>query len=115
VEELFVDDLLDVLHADKTEPDRLRTDHDDRPVFALVEAADSLARIWCFRPASLMASLKADFNFLLPSGWQLGRGSALVPLVGEDEDVMVKLWHCCCFLPIRLIASNAGCTACLAF
>jgi hypothetical protein len=39
VEELFVDDLLDVLHADKTEPDRLRTDHDDRPVFALVEAA----------------------------------------------------------------------------
>ncbi len=74
-EEVLGDDLLDVLDVDKAVPDGLRIDHDDGAVLALVEGAGLVGPDMVLQAGFLMASLKADFSFLLPLGRQLGRGA----------------------------------------
>ena len=86
VEEVFGNDLVDVAGVDVAVPDRFGIDDDDGAVLALVEAA-GFARMWCLRPASLMASLKAALSFLLPLGRQLGRAAD-----SSRSLVQMKMW-----------------------
>jgi len=93
VQEVFVDDLLDVLEVDEAVPDGLRIDHDYGSVLALVEATGLVGADVVLKASFLDGILECRFKLFAALGQTAGPRGAFVALVGADEDVVVKLWH----------------------
>jgi hypothetical protein len=93
VEEVFGDDLGDVFDVDEAIPDGLGVDHDDRTVFALVEAAGFVGPDVVLEAGFLDGVFEGRFELFAAAGKAAGTGGAFVAFVGADEDVVVKFWH----------------------
>ena len=91
--QVFLDDLLHVLHLYKAIPDRVRIDHHHRPMLALVQASQFIRPDLPLQPRLFDRVFEGRFQLFasLPGAtWPVG---LLVALVGADKHMMLKLSH----------------------
>ena len=91
VEKMSGDDFRDIFEMDESVPDGLGIDHNDRAVFALVEAAGLVGADVMLEAGFLDGVFEGGFELFAAVGKATGTGGGFVALVGADEDVVVKL------------------------
>jgi hypothetical protein len=108
VEEMFCDDLLNVVDVDEAVPDGLGIDHDDGAVLALIEASGFVGADVMLEASVFDGVLEGRFELFAAVGEAAGAGGRFVALVGADEDVVVKLWQESGSLPERRVCGTQG-------
>jgi hypothetical protein len=93
VEEMLVDDLLYVFYVDEAVPDGVGVDDDDGAVFALVETAKLVGADLALQTGFLDGVLERLFQFFAALGAATGSGGIFIPLIGAEEEMMLKLRH----------------------
>jgi hypothetical protein len=93
VEEMLVDDLLHVFDMDEAVPDGVGVDDDDGAVLALVETAKLIRADLSLEANAFDGVLERIFQLfaaLVAAAWA---ASVFFPLVGAEEEMVLKLRH----------------------
>ena len=93
VQQMFGDDLIDILELDKAVPDSLGIDDDHGAMLALVEAAGLVGPDHVLEAGTLDGVLEGRFELLAALRKAAWPGGVLVSLVGADEQMMLKFRH----------------------
>ena len=93
MEQVFADNLLNVLQLDEAVPDGLGVDHDDGTVLALIEAARLICPDREFQASFLQGVFERRFELFSALAAATRAGSALIPLVPTDKEVVLELWQ----------------------
>jgi hypothetical protein len=93
VEEVFGDDLVDVVGVNVAVPDSFGIDDDNGAMLALVEAAGFIGADEVLEAGFLDGVLERSFELLAALVKATGTGGGFVALVGADEDVVVEFWQ----------------------
>jgi hypothetical protein len=91
VDEVFLNDLVDVLQLNKAVPDGFGIDDNGGTVLALVQAPSLVGTNLVLQPGLLQCVLEGGFELLSAPGATAWAGGAFVALVGADKDVVVEL------------------------
>jgi hypothetical protein len=90
---MLFDDLRDILSMHKAIPDRVRIDHNHRPVLALVKTPQFVRPHFALQTGVLERILEGVLELPAASSGTTGTGCVFVPLIGTDKEMMLKLCH----------------------
>jgi hypothetical protein len=87
------DDFIHVGDRNSAIPDRIRINHDIRPVLALVQTAGFIGPYPVFQPALGKFLFEDPLQLAGPTWITAGSGTTFWPLVDADENVLLELGH----------------------
>jgi hypothetical protein len=93
MKQMFVDDLLNILCVNKTVPDGIRIDHNDRSMLTLVKAAEFVGTNLSLETGLLDGILERFLQLFAALAATAWTGGVFVPLIGAEEEMMLKLRH----------------------
>jgi len=93
VHKMFSHNLLHIFHMHKPIPDRIRIDHHDRPMLALVETAQLIGANLPLQSRVLHGVFESRFKLPATLLAATGPRRVLVPLIGTDKNVVLELWQ----------------------
>jgi hypothetical protein len=94
VNQMLVDDLRYVLPMHEAVPDRVRVDHHNGAVLALVEAAEFVRPHLTLQPGVFDSFLEGVLQLPAAMASAARPRGVFVALIGADKEVMLKLCHC---------------------
>ena len=91
VDEMFLDDLVDVLQLNEAVPDRFRIDNNGGAVLALVQTPGLIGTNLVLQPGLLQSILEGGFELLSAPGATAWAGGALVAFISADKNMVLEL------------------------